>query len=98
MPGRKRSAGGSRASCASSHDACDSLLPIAANCGYGRASFEFESIRGLMAQEELLEMRGLGVELLHNEMFRANMENAHEIMGHTAGTIRKNRLRGLVAD
>src|SRR3546814_6110850 len=41
-----------------SSDVCSSDLPIAANCGYGRASFEFEPIRGLMAKEELLEMRG----------------------------------------
>src|SRR3546814_140972 len=84
MPGRKRSAGGSRASCASSNDACDRLLPIAANCGYGRASFEFEPIRGLMAKEELLEMRGQVVELLPNAMFRVKLENDHEILGHTA--------------
>src|SRR3546814_2993661 len=98
MPGRKRSAGGSRASCASSNDACDRLLPIDANCGYGRASFEFEPIRGLMAKEELLEMRGQVVELLPNAMFRVKRENDYEIMGHQAGKMRKNSHSALVGD
>src|SRR3546814_11550929 len=98
MPGRKRSAGGSRASCASSNDACDRLLPIAANCGYGRASFEFEPIRGLMAKEELLEMRGQLVELLPNAMFRGKLENDHEILGHTAGKMSKNPIIVLASE
>src|SRR3546814_18118845 len=96
MPGRKRSAGGSRASCASSNDACDRLLPIAANCGYGRASFEFEPIRGMMAKAELLEMRGQVVERLPIAMFRVKLENDHKLLGHRRGQMRKNRTSVLV--
>src|SRR3989344_1930845 len=51
-----------------------------------------------MAKEELLEMRGQGVELLPNAMFRVKLENDHEILGHTAGKMRKNRIRVLVGD
>src|SRR4030095_8200715 len=51
-----------------------------------------------MAKEELLEMRGQVVELLPNAMFRVKLENGHEILGHTAGKMRKNRIRVLVAD
>lgn len=51
-----------------------------------------------MAKEELLEMRGTVVELLPNAMFRVRLENEHEILGHTAGKMRKNRIRVLVGD
>jgi translation initiation factor IF-1 len=57
------------------------------------------SNRGLrLAKEELLEMRGQVVELLPNAMFRVRLENDHEILGHTAGKMRKNRIRVLVGD
>ena len=51
-----------------------------------------------MAKEELLEMRGQVVELLPNAMFRVRLENNHEILGHTAGKMRKNRIRVLAGD
>ena len=51
-----------------------------------------------MAKEELLEMRGRVVELLPNAMFRVELENGHEVLGHTAGKMRKNRIRVLVGD
>ena len=51
-----------------------------------------------MAKEELLEMRGHVVELLPNAMFRVRLENDHEILGHTAGKMRKNRIRVLAGD
>jgi translation initiation factor IF-1 len=51
-----------------------------------------------MAKEELLEMRGKVVELLPNAMFRVELENGHKIIGHTAGKMRKNRIRVLVGD
>ena len=51
-----------------------------------------------MAKEELLEMRGKVVELLPNAMFRVELENGHEVLGHTAGKMRKNRIRVLVGD
>jgi translation initiation factor IF-1 len=52
----------------------------------------------VMAKEELLEMRGHVMELLPNAMFRVKLENDHEILGHTAGKMRKNRIRVLVGD
>jgi translation initiation factor IF-1 len=51
-----------------------------------------------LAKEELLEMRGTVVELLPNAMFRVKLENGHEILGHTAGKMRKNRIRVLTGD
>ena len=51
-----------------------------------------------MAKEEVLEMRGTVTELLPNAMFRVKLENDHEILGHTAGKMRKNRIRVLAGD
>ena len=51
-----------------------------------------------MAKEELLEFAGTVVELLPNAMFRVKLENDHEVLGHTAGKMRKNRIRVLVGD
>jgi translation initiation factor IF-1 len=58
----------------------------------------FQSSEADLAKEELLEMRGQVVELLPNAMFRVRLENGHEILGHTAGKMRKNRIRVLVGD
>ena len=54
--------------------------------------------RDRLAKEELLEMRGQVVELLPNAMFRVRLENGHEVLGHTAGKMRKNRIRVLTGD
>jgi translation initiation factor IF-1 len=51
-----------------------------------------------MAKEELLEIRGTVTELLPNAMFRVTLENGHEVLGHTAGKMRKNRSRVLAGD
>jgi translation initiation factor IF-1 len=51
-----------------------------------------------MAKEELIELKGVVTELLPNAMFRVKLENDHEILGHTAGKMRKNRIRVLVGD
>ena len=62
-------------------------------------------IRGLsrkewdaMSKEELLEFPGMVTELLPNAMFRVKLENEHEIIAHTAGKMRKNRIRVLAGD
>ena len=51
-----------------------------------------------MAKEELLEFTGIVHELLPNAMFRVTLENDHEIIAHTAGKMRKGRIRVLVGD
>jgi translation initiation factor IF-1 len=75
-------------------------LPFLLLPGYG-PPLERETADGTgnyMAKEELLEMRGKVVELLPNAMFRVELENGHEVLGHTAGRMRKNRIRVLVGD
>ena len=51
-----------------------------------------------MAKEELLEFDGVVEEVLPNAMFRVLLENGHEVLAHTSGRMRKNRIRVLVGD
>jgi translation initiation factor IF-1 len=51
-----------------------------------------------MAKEEVIEMPGTVMELLPNATFRVELENGHEIIAHTAGKMRKNRIRVLAGD
>jgi len=51
-----------------------------------------------MAKEELLQFDGKVLELLPNAHFRVALENGHEIIAHTSGKMRKNRIRILAGD
>jgi translation initiation factor IF-1 len=51
-----------------------------------------------MTKEDLIEFKGKVTEILPNAMFRVKLENDHEILAHTAGKMRKNRIRVLVGD
>ncbi len=51
-----------------------------------------------MAKEELLEFSGVVSEILPNAMFRVKLDNDHEVLCHTAGKMRKYRIRVLVGD
>jgi translation initiation factor IF-1 len=82
----------------------DLVRPVAIRFLFGRErstarlDFHPQKQEACLAKEELLEMRGQVVELLPNAMFRVKLENDHEILGHTAGKMRKNRIRVLVGD
>lgn len=51
-----------------------------------------------MAKEDLIEFSGTVIEVLPNAMFRVKLENDHEILAHTSGRMRKNRIRVLAGD
>ena len=51
-----------------------------------------------MVKQDLLECKGKVIELLPNAMFRVKLENDHEVLAHTAGKLRKNRIRVLTGD
>ena len=51
-----------------------------------------------MSKEELIEFEVTVVELLPNATFRVKLETDHEIIAHTAGKMRKNRIRVLTGD
>ena len=51
-----------------------------------------------MAKEEKIEFKGKVTEQLPNAMFRVKLENNHEVLAHTAGKLRNNRIRVLAGD
>jgi translation initiation factor IF-1 len=51
-----------------------------------------------MAKEDLMEFKGVVTEVLPNAMFRVQLENDHIVLCHTAGKMRKNRIRVLQGD
>jgi translation initiation factor IF-1 len=51
-----------------------------------------------MPKEALIEFEGVVSELLPNAHFRVKLQNGHEIIAHTAGRMRKNRIRVLTGD
>ena len=51
-----------------------------------------------MSKQDLLEFRGTVTDLLPNAMFRVKLENGHVVTAHTAGKLRKNRIRVLQGD
>ena len=51
-----------------------------------------------MGKQDFLEFKGKVTELLPNAMFRVTLENNRVILAHTAGRLRKNRIRVLSGD
>lgn len=51
-----------------------------------------------MSKEDLLEFEGVVTEILPNAMFRVKLDNGHEVLAHTSGKMRKNRIRVLAGD
>ena len=51
-----------------------------------------------MAKEDVLEYEGEVLEILPNAMFKVKLDNEHEILAHTAGRMRKHRIRILAGD
>jgi translation initiation factor IF-1 len=83
-------------SCGAARHPLGSAPLSAAMSGTSRPSFNSSGQR--MAKEELLEFPGVVTELLPNATFRVKLENEHEIIAHTAGRMRKNRIRVLAGD
>ena len=51
-----------------------------------------------MSKQDSLEFKGKVIDLLPNAMFRVKLENNHIVTAHTAGKLRKNRIRVLQGD
>mgnify|MGYP001371565988 CR=1 FL=1 len=51
-----------------------------------------------MSKQDLLDFKGKVMDLLPNAMFRVKLENGHTVTAHTAGKLRKNRIRVLQGD
>ena len=51
-----------------------------------------------MAKEEKIQIEGEVIDALPNAMFRAKLENNHEICAHISGKMRMNYIRVLPGD
>ena len=51
-----------------------------------------------MAKEELIDFEGVVTEVLPNAMFRVKLDNNQEVLAHTSGRVRRNRIRILAGD
>ena len=51
-----------------------------------------------MAKEEKLTFEGVITDVMPNAMFKVKLENDHEILAHSSGKMRKNRIRVLAGD
>ncbi len=51
-----------------------------------------------MSKEELIEFEGTVLEVLPNTMFQVKLDNGHEVLAHSSGRMRKNRIRVLAGD
>ena len=51
-----------------------------------------------MGKQDTLQFDGIITDLLPNAMFKVKLENNHEVLAHTSGKMRKNRIRVLAGD
>ncbi len=51
-----------------------------------------------MAKEELIEMKGVVMEVLPDARYRVTLDNGHNIVAYTAGKMRKNHIRIIAGD
>jgi translation initiation factor IF-1 len=70
----------------------------APNSRLARVTGGFAKQGSYMAKEDLIEFSGTVTELLPNAMFRVKLDNDHEVLAHTSGKMRKNRIRVLAGD
>ncbi len=51
-----------------------------------------------MGKEDAIEMEGTVLEPLPNAMFRVELDNGHQVLGHVSGKMRMNYIRILAGD
>tara|TARA_B110000438_G_scaffold199940_1_gene191480 strand:+ start:1995 stop:2210 length:216 start_codon:yes stop_codon:yes gene_type:complete len=51
-----------------------------------------------LSKKDFIEFKGVVKELLPNAMFKVKLENDHDVLAHTAGKLKKNRIRILTGD
>jgi translation initiation factor IF-1 len=51
-----------------------------------------------MAKEDAIEVEGIIQEALPNAMFRVELQNGHNVLGHISGKMRKHYIRILPGD
>ena len=69
--------------------------------GHGRRTVHRNLTRKecvIAVKEEKIEMEGEITEALRNRMFRLKLDNGHEMIGYTAGRMKRYRIRMLPGD
>lgn len=67
--------------------------------GASRSSIRPFDEGGVIAEKEVkVEFEGEIVESLRNRMFRIRLDNGHELIGYTAGRLKRYRIRMLLGD
>ena len=51
-----------------------------------------------MSKSDVIEVEGRVVEKLPNAMFKVELENGHQVLGHISGKLRMNYIRILPGD
>jgi translation initiation factor IF-1 len=51
-----------------------------------------------MAKADLIEVEGVVVDKLPNVMFKVELENGHQVLGHISGKLRMNFIKILPGD
>ena len=51
-----------------------------------------------MAKDDVLELEGTVLEALPNAMFKVELENGHQVLGHISGKLRMNFIKILPGD
>ena len=51
-----------------------------------------------MAKEEVIEMKGVVVEVLPDSRFRVTLDNGHNLVAYSAGKMRKHHIRIIAGD
>ncbi len=52
----------------------------------------------MAVKEDKVEMEGEIIESLRNRMFRIRLDNGHEMIGYTAGRMKRHRIRMFLGD
>jgi len=75
-------------------------MPAVASVAAGAASVPLIEERScaIAVKEEKIEMEGEITEALRNRMFRLKLDNGHEMIGYTAGRMKRYRIRMLPGD
>ena len=70
------------------------------SAGHGRRTVQPPRRRecAIAVKEEKIEMEGEITEALRNRMFRLKLDNGHEMIGYTAGRMKRYRIRMLPGD
>lgn len=51
-----------------------------------------------MAKQDVIELEGTVLEALPNAMFKVELENGHQVLGHISGKLRMNFIKILPGD